>query len=55
MLNFFFESGLRIFERLFETFATGIVFPTVIGAADTVVLDKAIVKGCAPVGTMFAD
>ncbi len=55
MLDLVLESGLGIFEGLFETFAAGIVFPAVVGAANAVVFDEAIVKRRPAVRTVLAD
>ncbi len=55
MPDFVLEPACRILKRLFETLAAGIVFPAVIRATDTVIFDKAVIKGCAAMRAMFAD
>ena len=53
--DFIFESGLGVFERLFQTLAAGVILPAVIGAADAVLFDKSVVKGHAAMGAVLGD
>jgi len=53
--DFIFETGLGIFERLFQTLAAGVVLPAMIGAADAILLDKSVVKRHAAVGAVLGD
>ncbi len=55
MLNLFFEAGLGIFKGLIDALAAGIVFPTVIGTADAVGFDEAVVERHAAMGTLLGD
>src|SRR2546422_3557755 len=55
MLDFVFVPGLGIFEWLLDAFAAGVVLPPVVGTADAVVLDEAIIKRRAAMRTALAD
>src|SRR6266540_4051273 len=55
MLDFVFVSSLGIFEGLLDAFAAGVVLPTVVGTADAVFLDEAIIKRRAAMRTALAD
>ena len=55
MLDFVFVPGLGIFEGLLDAFAAGVVLPPVVGTADAVVLDEAIIKRRAAMRTALAD
>src|SRR5690242_21782260 len=49
------KTALRILKRLFDTSAASVVLPTVIGAANAISFDKAVVKRCAAMGTALAN
>jgi hypothetical protein len=55
MLYLVLESALGIFKRLINALAARIVFPAVIGAANTAVFDKAVVERYAAMRTMLGD
>src|SRR5215470_11169741 len=55
MLDFVFEVDFRTFKRLLYAFATGVVLPSMIRAADAVVLDESIVERYSAVRAVLAD
>jgi hypothetical protein len=55
MLDFVFVPGLGIFEGLLDAFAAGVVLPPVVGTADAIVLDEAIIKRRAAMRTALTD
>jgi len=55
VLDFVFEAGLRGFKGLLYAFTAWVVFPSMIDAADAILLDKSVVKGRAAMGAVLAN
>ena len=55
MLDLIFISSLRRLGGLLETFPAGIVFPTVVGAADALIVHATEGERCRPMRTVFSD